>query len=125
MARTMFSAPRCLCHRLVREVFARGHLLHGGGVEYHVGAAQGCGDRVEVAHVTDAEFQFLVEVAIDDLIGGTALVLVWMRISCCLPSSRESMMTLSGLPLRPLSSRRSRTLPSEPVPPVTRISLSV
>src|SRR5450432_2497229 len=46
-----------------------------------------------------------------------------MRMKCCLASSRENTMTLAGSPSRPLSSRRTSTLPNEPVPPVIRMRL--
>src|SRR5207302_1179232 len=40
-------------------------------------------------------------------------------------SSREKTVIFLGRPSSPVSKRRTRTLPSEPVPPVTTIFLSV
>src|SRR5512134_1619225 len=47
-----------------------------------------------------------------------------MRISCCLASSRESTITLRGVPSSPPSTRCTKVRPMEPVPPVTRMVLS-
>src|SRR5580692_7477124 len=44
-----------------------------------------------------------------------------MRMECCFASSRERTMILAGLPAPPSRKRRTRVLPSEPVPPVIRI----
>ena len=56
--------------RLVREVLARGHLLHRGGVEDDVGITQGRADRIDVADVADPEGELSFEVREHDLVGG-------------------------------------------------------
>src|SRR5262245_38576683 len=40
-------------------------------------------------------------------------------MKCCLASSRDRTTILAGVPSSPPSSLRTRTCPSEPVPPVT------
>src|SRR5215212_2995619 len=45
------------------------------------------------------------------------------RIVCWSASLREKTTTSSGTPISPSSSRRTRTWPSEPVPPVTMTRL--
>src|SRR3954447_2533802 len=45
------------------------------------------------------------------------------RIECWSASLRENTTTSSGTPISPSSSRRTRTWPSEPVPPVTMTRL--
>src|SRR5438105_7530502 len=47
------------------------------------------------------------------------------RIWCCLASSREKTVIWRGSPASPVSRRLTRTLPSEPVPPVTTTLLSL
>src|SRR5437870_11002128 len=47
------------------------------------------------------------------------------RIECCLASSREKTVICCGSPISPVSRRRTRTLPKEPVPPVTSTFLSL
>src|SRR5882757_4801171 len=60
------------------------------------------------------------------MISSVAAVLCWydIRISCCLASSREKTMTLTGSPISSLlSNLRTSTWPSEPVPPVIKMRL--
>src|SRR4051794_10436543 len=45
------------------------------------------------------------------------------RIECWSASLREKTTTSSGTPISPSSSRRTRTCPSDPVPPVTTTRL--
>src|SRR4030065_502934 len=51
----------------------------------------------------------------------TSLCRYDIRISCCLASSRERTMTFFGVPCSPVSTRCTKVLPIEPVPPVTRM----
>ena len=69
--------------------------------------------------------QHVREVAVDDFVGRAAPLLVLHRMSCCFASSRENTMIFAGVPSSPVSSRRTNSLASEPVPPVTRIALAV
>ena len=57
------------------------------------------------------------------MISSVAAARCWYstRMKCCLASSREKTMILAGRPISPDESRRTSTLPSEPVPPVMRI----
>jgi hypothetical protein len=48
-----------------------------------------------------------------------------MRMSCCFASSREKTITFAGVPSSPVSARRTKVLPIDPVPPVTRMRLSL
>src|ERR687887_2556798 len=56
-----------------------------------------------------------------------AVRLCWKARSiwCCLASSREKTVIWRGSPISPVSRRLTRTLPSEPVPPVTTTLLSL
>src|SRR6476646_4890744 len=47
------------------------------------------------------------------------------RIVCCLASSREKTVIWCGTPSSPDNSRRTKTFPSDPVPPVTNSRLPV
>src|SRR5689334_25440646 len=47
------------------------------------------------------------------------------RIECCFASSREKTVICCGNPISPDNSRRTKTFPSDPVPPVTNTRLSV
>src|SRR3990172_8978995 len=44
-------------------------------------------------------------------------------MSCCLASSRENTTIFFGRPISPVSKRRTRALPNDPVPPVTSTRL--
>src|SRR5713226_5040215 len=60
------------------------------------------------------------------MISSVAATLCWysIRMKCCFASSREKMIIFAGSPARPERNRRTRVLPSDPVPPRIRILFS-
>src|SRR5712691_2723224 len=75
-AHDVFGAGNIGADRLEREVLAGGDLLHGGGVDDHIGVAQRRSYAAVVAHVTDAELEQLLEIAVDNLVGGGRALLI-------------------------------------------------
>ena len=127
MARTMFSGPPMLVCTASKGKYSQvGTCFSAAALKTTSASRRTALDAVEVADVADPELQQLLEVAVDDLVGRHAAVqVVHAHVVLLGLVAREDDDLARARPARRTSSRRTSTLPSEPVPPVTTIRLSV
>jgi hypothetical protein len=73
----VFRSPDIRLHGFVGKILTGRHLLERGSIEYNIHAVQGLRYRVRIPNVTDAKFQFFLEVAVNNFVGGRHPMLVF------------------------------------------------